>query len=142
MPGDGPDRSFVDTNIWLYAFIETDDIARSTAARRLIQSVTAVVSTQVINEICVNLLKRTGFSEQQVRKLVDAFYERYEVVELNQFVLLAGSRLRERYSLSFWDSLIVATALHAGVPVLFSEDMQHGLQVDGKLLIQDPFAQE
>ncbi|MCL4861773.1 MAG: PIN domain-containing protein [Caldilineaceae bacterium] len=130
---------FVDTNIWLYAFIEADDAAKSARARQLLQGSQPVVSTQVINEICVNLLKRRVFTEEQIRALITSFYEKYEVVELTPAVLLAASALRERYSLSFWDSLIVAGSLMAGVGMLYSEDMQHGLIVDGKLQILNPF---
>jgi predicted nucleic acid-binding protein len=131
---------FVDTNIWLYAFIEADDAAKSAAARQLLQESQPVVSTQVVNEVCVNLLKRQVFTEGQIRALIASFYEKYEVVELTPAVLLAASALRERYSLSFWDSLIVACSQVAGVDVLYSEDMQHGLLIDGKLQILNPFS--
>jgi predicted nucleic acid-binding protein len=140
MPAKPLPACFVDTNIWLYAFIEADDAAKSAAARQLLQESQPVVSTQVVNEVCVNLLKRRVFTEEQVRALIASFYEKYEVVELTPAVLLEASALRERYSLSFWDSLIVACSLSAGVGVLYSEDMQHGLRIDGKLQIRNPFS--
>ena len=51
---------FVDTNIWLYAFIDGPDVAKSERARQLLSDNedSLVVSSQVINEICVNLLKK------------------------------------------------------------------------------------
>ena len=130
---------FVDTNVWLYAFIEADDVAKSATARQLLQNSRPVVSTQVINEVCVNLLKRAVFTEEQIQTLIESFYEKYEVIELTQALLLRASQLRERYSLSFWDSMIVATGLDAGVGTLYSEDLQHGLVVDGTLQILNPF---
>ena len=51
---------------------------------------------------------------------------------------LLASRLREAASFSFWDSLIVAAALDAGCSTLYSEDMQHGPVVDGRLTIVNP----
>ena len=48
--------------------------------------------------------------------------------------------MRERFSLSFWDSLILAAAVHCGATVLYSEDMEAGLQVDERLTIQNPFS--
>jgi len=108
MPDDERTFCFIDTNIWLYAFIETDDTTKSALARTLIQESEPVVSTQVINEVCVNLLRRANFTEEQVRQLVESFYEKYQVVELTKSVLLMASQLRQRYSLSFWDSTIVA----------------------------------
>jgi len=124
---------FIDTNIWLYAFIEADDTTKSGIARALIQESEPVVSVQVINEVCVNLLRR------QIGQLIESFYEKCRVVELTESGLLIASQLRQRYALSFWDSTIVATALNAGVPVLYSEDMQHGLTIEGRLQIRNPF---
>ena len=136
---------FIGTNIWLYAFIEVDDgtsdVVKSAIARALIQKSEPVISTQVINEVCVNLLRRANFTEGQISRLIEAFYEKCQVVELSKSVLLLASQLRRRYSLSFWDSTIVAAALSAGVSVLYSEDMQHGLLVEHQLEIRNPFVQ-
>jgi len=48
--------------------------------------------------------------------------------------------LRDKYKLSFWDSIIVASALQGGAVRLYSEDMQNGLVVENKLTIINPFA--
>jgi len=141
MPGNQATTCFIDTNIWLYAFIETDDTTKSATARKLIQESEPIVSTQVINEVCVNLLRRANFTEEQVSRLVESFYEKYRVIELTKSVLLMASQLRQRYSLSFWDSTIVATALSAGVSVLYSEDMQPGLTIEEQLQVHNPFIQ-
>ncbi|MEK7787133.1 MAG: PIN domain-containing protein [Chloroflexota bacterium] len=129
---------FIDTNIWLYAFVESDDGAKSAAARSLILQSEPVVSTQILNEICVNLLKTGAFSEDQIIQLVEAFYQKYRVIELNKAILQSASRLRKQYSLSFWDSMVVASALAADVPVLYSEDMQHELMIEQHLQILNP----
>ncbi|MEM4235058.1 MAG: PIN domain-containing protein [Candidatus Methanomethylicaceae archaeon] len=139
MPDNLTTACFIDTNIWLYAFIESDETTKSAQARTLIQENEPVVSTQVINEVCVNLLRRANFTEEQITQLVESFYEKYPVIELTKSVLLMASQLRQRYALSFWDSTIVATALSASVPVLYSEDMQHGLMIEEKLQIRNPF---
>lgn len=130
---------FIDTNIWLYAFIEEDDITKSAIARQLLQTIEPVISTQVINEVCVNLLKRQILTEEQVRTLIASFYEKYQVVELTRSVLSRASDLRQRYSLSFWDSMIIASALEADITTIYSEDMHHGLMIANKLQIRNPF---
>ncbi len=78
-------------------------------------------------------------SENQIKRLVQAFYDGCTVIELNHAVLMSGSDLRIQYRFSFWDSLIVASALFAGVDTLYSEDMQDGLVVSEKLEIVNPF---
>ena len=139
MPARPVTSCFVDTNIWLYAFIESDDPTKSAAARGLIAEIEPIVSVQVVNEVCVNLLRRAAFSEDQIGRLISSFYQRYVVVELGESVMMVASRLRSRYSLSFWDSMIVAAALQAGASVLYSEDMQHGWQLEEQLRVLDPF---
>ena len=133
-------RCFIDTNIWLYAFIEGDDRRKSAHAKALIEASSAVsVSTQVINEVCVNLIKKAQFSEQQVQQLIESFYAKYLVIELGKPLLLKASALREQYTFSFWDSTIVSSALYADASVLYSEDMQDGLVVENRLRIINPF---
>jgi predicted nucleic acid-binding protein len=62
------------------------------------------------------------------------------VYPLTQATLLEASELRGRYAFSFWDSVLVATALQTDVTTLFSEDMQDGLMVEERLKITNPFA--
>jgi len=142
MPDNQITTCFIDTNIWLYAFIRTDDTVKSEMALALIQKTEPFISTQVINELCVNLLRHANFTEDQVSQLIESFYEKYPVIELNRLVLLTASQLRQGYSLSFWDSTIVAGALSAGVSILYSEDMQHGLMIKKQLQVCNPFVQE
>jgi predicted nucleic acid-binding protein len=66
---------FIDTNIWLYGFIESGQEDKSRRARDLIQHSLPVVSVQIINEVCVNLMKKAGFSELQVSQLIASFLE-------------------------------------------------------------------
>jgi predicted nucleic acid-binding protein len=136
------DIRFIDSNIWLYALLQHQETQKADIARLTIQdSQKIIVSTQVINEVCVNLIKKISLPETQVQKLITAFYEKcFDVVELNQKTLQKSSQLREKYNLSFWDSLIVASALQGHAMRLYSEDMQNGLVVENQLTIINPFA--
>jgi predicted nucleic acid-binding protein len=140
VPDAASERCFVDTNIWLYAFIEGNEPQKTVRAKALLEaSPAAIVSPQVVNEVCVNLLKKAQFSEPQVQQLIEAFYAKYGVVEMSKALLLRASALRERFAFSFWDSTIVASALHAEASVLYSEDMQDGLVVENRVRIINPF---
>lgn len=61
------------------------------------------------------------------------------MVSLDLLVVKNASRLRQQYSFLFWDSLIIASALEAGVTLLYSEDMQDGILVAGTLEIINLF---
>lgn len=132
-------RDFIDTNIWLYAFVASDEAAKREAARAIVSRQDIVVSTQVINETCINLMRKTSVPEKIVRQLVSAFYKKFTVIDLERSVLMIASVLREKYSLSFWDSMIVASALRGDCETLYTEDMQDGLEVEGRLTIVNPF---
>lgn len=138
MPDKAKQFCFVDTNIWLYAFVEAGDVNKSTLARKLLQEIEPIISSQVVNEVSVNLLRKAHFSEEQIRQLIEAFFEKYPVIEAHKTVFLSASNLRQQYSLSYWDSLIVASALQAGVSLLYSEDMHDGMVISGQLKIVDP----
>jgi len=129
---------FIDSNIWLYAFTD-DDLQKKDIAQKLIKTTQPVISAQVVNEVCVNLIKRAKFPELQIGELVETFYEKYEVVEIHKGLLLSASQLRQEYTLSYWDSIIIAAALASDVKTLYSEDMQHGLVIRESLQIANPF---
>lgn len=135
-----PDRkSFIDTNVWLYAFISSGDQRKSATAKRLIETSRIVISSQVINELCVNLIKKAKLPETDIAGIIASLYARYETVESDQELLLRASGLRRSNNFSYWDSLIVAAALKSGANRLCTEDLHDGLVVDKALRIVNPF---
>jgi predicted nucleic acid-binding protein len=66
--------TFIDTNVWLYAFQKTQDPAKTRRAKEVIRTQTPIaVSTQVINEVSYNLIRKFSFDEAQVRRLIRLF---------------------------------------------------------------------
>ena len=131
---------FLDSNICLYALSDEDD-EKAKCARALVDALGSgiFVSPQVINEVCVNLKRKSSMNEVDVRTLIESFFLDYVVIELSKEVLLYASNLRERHSFSFWDSLIASCAVSANAKILYSEDMQDGFVLDNKLKIINPF---
>ena len=72
-------------------------------------------------------------------QLIESFYTKYAVIEFSKPLLLKASTLRGQHAFSFWDSIIVASALATNATVLYSEDMQDGLLVENRLRIVNPF---
>ncbi|MBE9110866.1 PIN domain-containing protein [Nodosilinea sp. LEGE 07298] len=136
-----PHSCFVDSNVWLYAFNRRQDEAKHQIAKAIVAEPDLLVSTQVINEVCKNLLQKASFSEAQISKVITAFYKRCRVTHLSKEILLQASVLRTRYQLSFWDSLICAAALNTGAIILYSEDMHDGLNIENRLTVTNPFSQ-
>jgi predicted nucleic acid-binding protein len=141
MSGEMP-AIFLDSNIWLYAFLPTQDKEKEHLARTLIQANrnNIVLSTQVVNEVVSNLLRKGKLKENEIRRVIDSFFEEFQIIALSREILLNASQLRERYLLSHWDGIIVAAALEANVDILYSEDMHHRLSVEKNLKILNPFS--
>lgn len=130
---------FIDSNIWLYAFIrDLEQPQKSEIAKKIVSATNIVISTQVINEVSVNLIKKANFSESMIQEVIQDFYFSYQVISIDSTIQMSASKLRQNHRFSYWDSLIVASALKAQAEIIYSEDMQHGLVVDKTLTIINP----
>jgi predicted nucleic acid-binding protein len=136
--------SFTDSNIWLYSLmadaVTPEEVRKQQIASALLRQIRPTISTQVMNETCSVLMRKARFDEVQIREVVEAFAEMCTIVALTTDTLIQASTLRSCYNFSFWDGLIVASALDAKASILYSEDMQTGLVVEGQLTIINPFA--
>ena len=131
-------RYFVDTNIWLYAFMD-EGRRRNEKALLIISEPDAVLSTQILNEICINLIKKADYKENAIVKLIENMYGKYKVVTIDKRIILTSSFVRANYQASFWDSFVIASALETECSILYSEDMQDGQIIRDTLSIKNPF---
>lgn len=134
------DNVFVDSNLWLYAFIQRPgEEAKHRRALILVDTATRyIISTQVVAEVSVNLLRKAKMPESAVLDIIEDLYAQCRVVETGLQCHRCASRLRSAHGFSFWDSLIVAAALESACRTLYSEDMQHGQVVEGTITILNP----
>ena len=129
------DRYFVDTNILMYAH-DTAAGAKHDRARALVEELwherSGVVSTQVLQELCVNLQRKTARPlDSNVTREIAADYLTWHVVVNDGPSILAALELQERYQISFWDALVIHAAQTAGVATLYSEDLSDGQRYGG-----------
>lgn len=127
---------FIDTNVLLYAFAL--DPAKAGRAEALLNR-GGVISVQVLNELANVARRKMGLAWPEVRSLVTTVRGLLEVVPLDGETHDRGLQLCERYGFSVYDGMIVAAAIQHGCTILWSEDMQDGLQVEGGLTIANPF---
>jgi len=143
------DKKFIDSNIWLYRFLydpkidpQVQELKRGISIN-LTQAVdrSIIVSTQIITETCAVLKRKTVISERNILELVEEFEDRCEIVNLTTIEIKEACQLRDNYYFSYWDSLIIATALKSQAKVLYSEDMQNGILIENQLTIINPFVE-
>lgn len=134
------DKAFLDTNILIYAYSE-DEPKKQSVALHLLDSFEdhVIISKQVINELSNILLKKFKLSSDQVENVLLEIDNVLPIVDFDLTTQIKALRLKERYQLQYYDALIVATALENNCTVVYSEDMQHEMLIDGSLRIINPF---
>jgi predicted nucleic acid-binding protein len=93
----------------------------------------------VLSETANVASKRLALSVSEIRKLIFTLEAICRVEIISLVTIHTALEVRERYSFSWYDSLIVAAALEAGCDILYSEDMQHRQVINGRLHIVNPF---
>ena len=134
-------ENFLDTNIFVYLFDETDDDKRERAERLVQQALeneTGCISYQVVQETINVITRKLNATPEKARQILDRVLIPLWRVNPTRTLYQRGLDLQTRYRLSFYDSLIVASALAAGCKTLYSEDMQHGQHIEG-VSITNPF---
>jgi len=131
MPG-----SFFDTNVLVY--IASGEAAKADRAEEIIGAGGAI-SVQVLNELTNVARRKMQMSWPEIHALLSTVRGLLAVLPLMVETHETGLTLAERYNFSTYDAMIAAAALHAGCETLWSEDMQHGMELREGLRIVNPF---
>ena len=135
-------KAFIDTNVLIYW---VDDSARADLVEQLLAQ-QAVMSVQVLNEFADVLRRKRAMALPDVETLCTTLIDTCDVVDLSVRTHQTALTLMARYNLSVYDANIVAAATLSDCAVLYSEDMQDGLNVKvpgpasaNALVIRNPF---
>jgi len=135
-------KVFIDTNVLLYLHDRRDPKKAWQAGQwfgNLTDRQAACVNMQVLNEASHVMLRKKWFDEPgTVYRIIDQFATLGDTLVSWPEVTLARL-LQERLGYSWWDCLLLASAIELGCSHFLSEDLQDG-QVIGDLTIVDPFA--
>lgn len=141
--GDGP--ALVDTNVVVYAY-DLDDPVKHVVAKDLLRSLSDSghlhFSVQVFNEfasVMISGKKRSPRKPDEVREILVELAATGRILPLDWSITERALDAVTRHGLSFWDALVWAVAREHGIPVLYTEDFQHGRDVDGVRFL-NPFA--
>lgn len=121
------DSFFVDTNILVYAHDRSTGAKHDRAQlliQRLWNSGDGVLSTQVLQELCINLRRkvRHPLPANEIRQLL-LDYSTWEIVTNTPASVIQALDIEMRYKTSFWDALILQAAESSGASILYSEDL-------------------
>jgi len=136
------DRTFIDTNILLYAH-DADSGEKRRIADRVLRELwsagTGVLSMQVLQEFYVNVTRkiRSPLPREQAGSIVNDYAE--WATETTPAEIAAAFRIEDEARISFWDAMIVSCALKCGAARILSEDLNAGQRIAG-ILVENPFA--
>jgi predicted nucleic acid-binding protein len=127
---------FLDSNVIIYAY--SHDARKKAIAKSLLRD-DPMISIQVINEVINVCSRKLKLSSQDVRELFDLLKRKCEVKTLECSTIEKALAIVDTYKYSYFDSLILASALEHRCRTLYSEDLQHGQVIENTLTIQNPF---
>jgi predicted nucleic acid-binding protein len=130
-------RAFIDTNVLLYLL--SADAAKADRAEEVVRE-GGVVSVQVLNEFAAVATRKLKMSLAETGQILGTLRSVCDVVPLTEDTHVLGLDIAERYRLSIYDAMIVSAALLAGCETLWSEDLHHGLVVEQRITVRNPFA--
>jgi predicted nucleic acid-binding protein len=132
-------KAFFDTNILVYVVGQKDE--RTETAEALLAG-GGIISVQVLNELANVSRKKLRMSWGEIDEALAAV----RVLCPSPLPLTidthdAGRRIAAKYRYGMFDGLIAASALEAECDTLYSEDLQDGQVIEGRLTIRNPFLQ-
>jgi len=135
-------KAFIDTNVLIYW---VDDSTRADVVEQLLAQ-QAVISVQVLNEFANVLRRKRAMSLPDVEILCATLIDTCDVVDVSVRTHQTALTLMARYNMSVYDANIVAAAVMSNCAILYTEDMQDGLNVKAPasdranaLVIRNPF---
>ena len=132
------DNVFLDTNIFIYLYSE-DESKKQSAVLDILERAHCVTSTQVLNEFCSVCLRKLKMPGNEVLQSIEEIRDNCELCYIDMEVIQKALNLNSKYGYSYYDCLILASALLNGCECVYSEDMQHNQLIEGKLKIVNPF---
>ena len=133
-------KIFFDTNILVYSG-DPSDLHKQKIAQQVteksFQENSGFVSTQVLQEYCSIEIKKLRRDPLIIKRSLSA-WQRLEVINITPMIIDDALEIHLIYQFSFWDSLVISSALAARCGILMTEDMHHGQTIQG-LTIVNPF---
>ena len=128
---------FIDTNVLLY-LLSSDDAKADRAEETLAGG--GVLSVQVLNEFASVASRKLKLSIGEIREILATIRALCKIVPNSEDTHDMGLQIAERYGMSIYDSMVLASALIVGCKAVLSEDLQDGQIIEGRLEIQNPFS--
>ncbi len=133
------DRIFVDTNLLIY-FISNEKKKKLRAKEIIFSNQEAYISSQVISEFISVCLSKNLLGIDEITLLANNFMETLRFSLIKESTINKAVKFKKYLDYSYWDSLVISSALENNCSILYTEDMQDGQVIDNSLTIMNPFS--
>lgn len=133
-------KALLDTNLWVYLYSKDPSDKYEKVNTLFVSYIEAlIVSPQILGELYNVLLKKKFRTQAQAQEIISQLVAGFDISQMTAMQVVEAIKINARYGYSYWDSLLIATALLSNCSILYSEDMQHDQLIEGKLRIINPF---
>jgi predicted nucleic acid-binding protein len=134
------DKILIDTNLWIYLYASNPQAKRRRVQELIQQNFEKVIlSPQILGELYHVVTRKIFQPRESAKQIILEMITTFPVLESGTADVLEAIKIHETYNYSYWDSLVIATALLNGCETVYSEDMQHNQSIEGKTRIINPF---
>ena len=136
-----PENVFIDSNIFIYAYTGDNEQKHSVARDLLRYNVLnneIILSVQILNEF-YSVMARYKYPHNGIKSFLNEIIEQVKVMPLELGTIKRCLFIKGKYGYSWWDSLVLASALENDCVILYSEDLQSNQVIENRLTIVNPF---
>ena len=133
-----PDRIFIDTNILIY-FISNEKKKKLRAKEIIFSTQEVYISAQVVSEFISVCLSKKLLSIAEITPLIDNFLSALRFSSIEESTIKKALQIKQDSNFSYWDSLVIASAIENNCSILYTEDMQDGQIISNSVTIINPF---
>ena len=128
------DSVFLDTNVLVYLY-SNDEPEKRNASIALFKKYICATSTQALNEFSNVYLKKYKIPNDEVKRLIGSIIKSCDIQLITEQIICSAIDLNTKYGYSYYDCLMLASALDSNCNTIYSEDMNDGQVIEGKLEI-------
>lgn len=136
--GDENNKVFVDTNILIYAYSDTE-LEKKERVLSILKNEDISMSTQVINEFIWVMNRKFNVNMNSLKFIINNIFEIYNVTLVTKQSIEKAIGISEKFKYSYWDSLMLSTAIGSKCSIFYTEDLQHEQIIENHLKVVNLF---
>ncbi len=131
-------KVFVDTNVLIY-FISSEERKKVKAKEVIFSNQGVCISSQIISEFISVCFSKNLLESDEINILVGDLIDALKFSVIKEGTIKKALQIKKDLNYSYWDSLVIASALENNCSILYTEDMQNGQTIDNSITIINPF---